>query len=266
MLEYLKSADDVLAFRIGGKPGAAELDDVVQRVERALQANAKTHMYMEVIEFGGFDLGSYLRHLPRSIAMLGQLDRFGRIAVVADQGWIRVWTRIESALLPGIRYEIYSPGERDVALAWVEGRRDSPHDPSISFIDTDNPDVVAFELDGRIRADELEGIAARFNQSMEHGRRINLLGRIKHVGGAELAAVFNSDYFEMKLRGLRSVERYAVVGGPHWLSRWVAMVDPLMRMEIRHFEAGDEAEAWQWVGAHPKAETIIVAPEQAAIA
>lgn len=49
-------------------------------------------------------------------------DVFGRVAVVADQAWVRIGTRLESALLPSISYHTYMPEERDQALAWVEGR------------------------------------------------------------------------------------------------------------------------------------------------
>ena len=265
MLEYLKSADDVLAFRLGGKLDDGEFDDLVERVEAMLKAHDKTHMYMEVVDFAGFDWRAYLHHLPRSFAMLGQLARFGRIAVVADQSWIRVWTRIESALLPGIRYELYGTSERDEALAWVEGRRERPHDPSIRFLQTDDPDVVAFELSGRIRADEIDGIAAIFNEAMERGQPINVLGRIKRLEGAEWGTFFNREYLEMKLRGLRNVRRYALVGGPDWLSRLAAMLDPLLQLEIRHFTADEEDAAWQWVGAQPKPKSVVKAPAAAVV-
>jgi hypothetical protein len=53
--------------------------------------------------------------------LFGKLSSFGRVAVVADQAWVRVGTRLESALLPNIRYRTYMPEERDEALAWVVG-------------------------------------------------------------------------------------------------------------------------------------------------
>jgi hypothetical protein len=60
--------------------------------------------------------------MTRAMPLFGKLDRFGRVAVVADQAWVRVGTRIESALLPNISYRTYMPEERDEALAWVDGR------------------------------------------------------------------------------------------------------------------------------------------------
>jgi len=58
--------------------------------------------------------------MKRAMPLLGKLDRFGRVAVVADQAWIRFGTRLESAILPNVSYRTYLPEERDEAFAWVE--------------------------------------------------------------------------------------------------------------------------------------------------
>lgn len=259
MLEVLKSAEDVIAIRIGGKLGEAEFDDLVERVGAAIAARDKTHIFMEVEDFAGFDLAAFARYLPRGLAMLGKLGRFGRIAVVTDQPWIRLWTRTESALLPGISYELYWPEQREQALAWVEGRRTRPHAPAVSIIETDTPGVVGFQLDGKIGADEVDEVAAYFEAAMERDRPLRILGRIRHLGGIEPEALCSSDYFAMKLHALQKVERYALVGGPAWLGAWIALVDPLVKMEVRHFAAEDEALAWSWLGAQPKAERPLAA-------
>ena len=53
--------------------------------------------------------------------LFGKLRHFGRVAVVADQAWMRWGTRIESALLPGITYRTFKPEHRAEALTWVTG-------------------------------------------------------------------------------------------------------------------------------------------------
>jgi hypothetical protein len=259
MLEFLNSAADVIAVRISGKLTEPELAELVERVETSVTARDQTHMFMEVEDFTGFDLGAFARYLPRGTAMLGKLGRFGRIAVVSDQPWIRAWTRTESALLPGISYELYWPDQREQALAWVEGRRDQPHSPAITIIDTDTPGVLGFQLDGTVGADELPAAVAYFEEAMERERPVRILGRIKHVGGIEPKALLSPDYLAMKLRALRKVERYALVGGPAWLRAWIGLIDPVVKMELRHFAAEDEALAWSWLGAQPKAERPLAA-------
>lgn len=256
MLEFLPSSPDVIALRVGGRLAAGELDEVVARVERSLEERETTHLFVEVDAFSGLELGASPAYLPRAAAMLGKLRRFGRVAIVAGQGWVRWASRIESALLPGIRYEIFAPGERDRALDWVEGREPRPHRPAIRIIDTDRPEVLGFELDGRIGADE---VAAALAWLEEAGRPLRLLGRIRQVGGIDPEALFSRDYVAMKLRALHSVERYALVGGPDWLRGWVGLIAPLVRMEMRWFAPADEASAWAWLGATPKAEHPLAA-------
>ena len=259
MLEFLNSADDVIAIKISGKLTEPELAELVERVESSVAARDKTHMFMDVEDFSGFDLGAFARYLPRGTAMLGKLGRFGRIAVVSDQPWIRAWTRTESAILPGISYELYWPDQREQALAWVEGRREQAHPPAITIIETDTPGVVGFQLDGTVGADELPAAVAYFDQAMEQERPVRILGRIRHMEGIEPRALFNGDYLAMKLRALHKVERYALVGGPAWLRAWIGFVGQLAKMEVRHFEAEDEALAWSWLGAQPKAERPLAA-------
>jgi hypothetical protein len=61
--------------------------------------------------------------MARAMPLFGRLNRFGRVAVVADQAWVRVGTRVESAVLPHISYRTYMPQERHEALEWVVGRK-----------------------------------------------------------------------------------------------------------------------------------------------
>ena len=259
MLEFLESADDVIAIKIGGKLTRAELEETTRRVEQSLQENETTHIFVEIDDYSGFELDALREYLPRAIRMLSKLGRFGRVAVVADQRWVRWATRLESALLPHITYETFTSDQRVQALDWVEGRRERPRSPAIRIIETDVPNVIGFELDGKIAADELEAAAAYFNEAMDQEAPLRLLGRVKRLEGLEPGGLLNSDYFRMKMRALERVERYALVGGPAWLRGWVTLVGPLVKMEVRHFAPEEEDLAWSWLGARPKAERALAA-------
>lgn len=259
MMEILESGSDVIELKISGKLTGEELGRITDLVEKSLADNRKTHIFVEVDEYAGLELGALPDYLPRAIAMLRKLDRFGRIAVVSDQRWVSWATRLESALLPHIRYETFTADQRDLALAWVEGRRALPRGPSIRIIETDKPDVLGFELDGRISAAEAEAVANYFNNALGRKRPLRLLGRVKRIEGAEVGALFGHKYLQMKVGMLERVERYAVVGGPVWLCAWIAALDPIVKVELRHFPAEDEALAWAWLGAEPKAERALAA-------
>ena len=121
MLEQLDRVDDVLAIRISHKITGADLDAVMDRLDALMASRDKVHVFVETQGIDGIELSSLPGYIARALPLFGKLDRFGRVAVVADQAWIRAGTRLESAMLPNIKYRVYEPDERAEALAWVTG-------------------------------------------------------------------------------------------------------------------------------------------------
>ena len=121
MYEMIETPNDVLAVRIAGKITGEGLKDIMDRLEAMMAANSKVHVYAETSSIDGIEIAGLAAHIARATPLLGKLGHFGRVAVVADQAWIRILTRIESAILPHISYRVFEPGQRDEALAWVKG-------------------------------------------------------------------------------------------------------------------------------------------------
>jgi hypothetical protein len=121
MLELLDTPDDVLAVKIAHKITGEDLDAVMDRLDAAMDRHDKVHVFVETQRIDGIELSGLPSYMSRAWPLFGKLNRFGRVAVVADQAWIRAGTRIESALLPHISYRTYMPDERGEALAWVVG-------------------------------------------------------------------------------------------------------------------------------------------------
>ena len=119
MLEFIDSHDDVIALVVSEKIIGADLDAIMDRLDEAMSKHDRVHVFVETRSIDGIELSSLPSYMARAMPLFGKLGRFGRVAVVADQVWIRVGTRLESALLPNIRYRTYMPEERDEALAWV---------------------------------------------------------------------------------------------------------------------------------------------------
>lgn len=119
MLEIIASPDDVIALKISGSIKGKELDTIMDRLDGIMANHDKVHVYVETHSIAGLELASLPHYFSRAMPMFGKLNRFGRVAVVADQAWIRVGTQIESAVLPFITYRTYEPDERDAALTWV---------------------------------------------------------------------------------------------------------------------------------------------------
>jgi len=121
MLEQLDSVDNVLAIRISRKITGADLDAIMDRLDALMASRDQVHLFVETQGIDGIELSSLPGYIARALPLFSKLDRFGRVAVVADQAWIRAGTRLESAMLPNIKYRVYEPEERAEALAWVTG-------------------------------------------------------------------------------------------------------------------------------------------------
>jgi hypothetical protein len=119
MLEFIPSPDDVLALKISGSIKGADIDPIMDRLDAVMSSHDKVHIFVETQGIAGLELASLPHYFSRALPLFGKLHSFGRVAVVADQAWVRVGTQIESAMLPFISYRTYEPGERDEALAWV---------------------------------------------------------------------------------------------------------------------------------------------------
>lgn len=121
MLELMDTANDVIALRIAGKITGSDLDAVMVRLEAAMDRYDKVHVFVETNAIDAIEIAALPAYVARATPLFGKLLRFGRVAVVADQAWIRIATRVESAILPFISYRVFEPAQRDVALAWVTG-------------------------------------------------------------------------------------------------------------------------------------------------
>ena len=125
MLEFIEGPDDVIALKISDKISGEDLEAIMDRVEAVMTRHEKVHVFVETQAIHGIEILALPSHVARAFPLFGKLGRFGRVAVVADQAWIRVGTRLESAILPNISYRTYMPEERNEALAWVTGLRAS---------------------------------------------------------------------------------------------------------------------------------------------
>jgi hypothetical protein len=66
-------------------------------------------------------LGAIRVELARFGRLWSLLPRLGRVALVADQGWVRAAAKAESAVIPGLAVRTFEPGEEADARQWLAG-------------------------------------------------------------------------------------------------------------------------------------------------
>jgi len=103
--------------------GAADKTDVTRALAAAKdlreRAGADIDMLADVRDTARVTLsaiGAELANLPEVIALSRGLRR---VAVVADEGWMRTAAKIEAKLLWSIDYRVFDRDEAEAARAWV---------------------------------------------------------------------------------------------------------------------------------------------------
>jgi hypothetical protein len=119
MLTLIDSADDVIALTVSNKITDLELRTIMDRLDEVMSRHDKVHVFAEARAIDGIGLSGLPAYTTRAMPLLGKLRRFGRVAAVADQAWIRIATRLESAILPLISYRTFEPEQQVEALACV---------------------------------------------------------------------------------------------------------------------------------------------------
>ncbi|MEX3010020.1 STAS/SEC14 domain-containing protein [Hoeflea sp. TYP-13] len=119
--------------------------------------------------------------------------------------------------------------------------------PAFTQLKTERDDVYAFEINGHISKQEIEEAYQILEKAYEKHDKINLFVRMGRYDGFDLSALFSDITYAGKLHAIRHMRRYALVGGPAWIANAIRFFAPLFRMEVRHFELDDEAEAWRWI-------------------
>lgn len=120
---------------------------------------------------------------------------------------------------------------------------------AIRRLDTNREDVFAFDVVGHITASDVENIYGLLEGAYSIHDKVDMLVRIKDYEGIDWDAAVKDFRLLGKTHALKHIRRYAVVGGPGWMGAVIAVFKPFFRVEMKHFEAEKEAEAWAWIGA-----------------
>jgi len=127
--------------------------------------------------------------------------------------------------------------------------------PAVRRIETNRADAYAFELTGRITAADIENLYGLLEGAYELHDKIDLLIRIVDYDGAEWLDVSRKTRSDGKLHAVEHVRRCAAIGEPNWTLYARAMLLAATTVEIRHFTAEEEEQAWQWLEAQPVDDT-----------
>ncbi|WP_230206760.1 STAS/SEC14 domain-containing protein [Novosphingobium sp. Gsoil 351] len=118
-MKFVPGPDNAIAVSLSGTVTGDDLSQIMDRLELALNIFNTVDVFIETHEIKGLEVSALAAYAARALPLFGALRAFDRVAVVADQAWIRLATRLESAILPLISYRIFKPEHRAEAMAWA---------------------------------------------------------------------------------------------------------------------------------------------------
>jgi len=254
MIEILESPKHLIAGKISGKLTASDIEKAYAAVREALKENERVSFFAEITDDLGFTAEGLIKDLTEGVKNLGTLSKFYRVAVVTDKGWLGALARVEGLVFSSIDVRVFEPAERDKAFAWSSEKPaplPKPEEPgtSIHFLQTTNPNVFAYEINGRVRSKDVKAVVNQIKPYLEKEGKVNVLAKLSDFNGFDLFAMIEDDLVRTKFKSLSKVDKYAVIGPKPWMRNLLELFYPLTSVKLRVFDKDEEAAAWEWVGA-----------------
>jgi len=230
--------------------GAFHYDDaekIVTFAKERLSSGESGNLLLDLTSLADFSFSAISDQLMHISSMFQFVYSLDRIAIISDEDWLRSAARLESALLPGVTYQVYDDDEVEAARAWVLEETDSPHAGAIREIDIGNPAVVAYEISGRITRDEAERVVDVVKQRLAQPDCSRLMIVIRNWHGFDADTMLSQRLMGAKLEMIDDLERYAVVGGPDWIRGMANALNPLVKPDVKGFDLEDEDKAVDWL-------------------
>jgi len=254
MIEILESPKYLVAMKISGTITAEDIDTTYKAADSALKDNERISFFAEITEKIGFTPEGLIKDLTEGIKQFGKLSRYYRAAVVTDKGWLGALARVEGLVFSSIDVRVFAPAERDKAFSWASEKPEElpkPEEPkaSIHFLQTTNPNVFAYEVNGRVRTKDVKAVVNEFKSYLDREGKVNVLAKLTDFNGFDLFAMLEDDLVKLKFKSLSKVDKYAVIGPKPWMRNLLELFYPLTSVKLRVFDKDEEAAAWEWVGA-----------------
>ena len=250
MLEIRVMTGAVAGFRVTGQLTADDYDRLIGEIESKLAQYERIAIYADATELGGISIPALAKDLRYGLSKLKDLHRFRKLAVVTDSTPLRIWIGVLASIFPQTELRSFGAAERAGADAWVSAE-DRGERRALRWLKTTRPDTYAFECDGVITGADMDEVLAKLNVEFEQRIAVRVLARVVYFGGIVPQAFLRGALLRLKALGVRKIERYAVVGGPHWLGRYAQLVRQLTGIDMRHYALDAEADAWAWLEAQP---------------
>ena len=110
---------DIWAARVEGTFDSDDVALAMGTLDNRLSRPGDVRCYLEAEDMDHVTIGAMLRDVLYGLRHIGDVPRFDRFAIVADQAWLHALAKFEDKLLIGVEVRAFSPEDRAAARTWV---------------------------------------------------------------------------------------------------------------------------------------------------
>lgn len=126
MLSITTLSPAALEMVVDGPMSRADVASAFDQLEAVLDKTETLDLLVDVRGKPDLHLGLIIEELKRLPLVIRMIRAIGRVALIADAGWVRTAAKIEGAVIPGVHYETYERDEAAHARRWLMRETDAP--------------------------------------------------------------------------------------------------------------------------------------------
>lgn len=252
MFQKITAPDHVFAVQYSDKMSGTDVLQSKQWLDEILGKHKSMGALVDFTGLSDMTADALSSGVKTDLDFLRHIGQFYRFAFVSDKEWPSAVLGMISPLVASMEMKLFKPAQREEALTWVAQPPEAHKTdmPAFRFLKTSKDDVLAFEINGVISAEEMPRVMKEFETFLNAHEKIRLLNRMTHFGGIDPSVLLQSGLVSMKLAAIQKVERYAIVGAPVWMGKIIETLNPVFpNLDMRTFTAAQENEAWVWLDA-----------------
>jgi len=120
MFQVTRNGENRIDVDFAGKLDSNEMRAALDQLSQQSEGIEHGRMLYRIGEFEFPTLGAMAVELSRIPQLFRFVRRFDRMAVVADQEWVRRVSQIEGALIPGLTIKAFDSIKEAEAEAWLQ--------------------------------------------------------------------------------------------------------------------------------------------------
>lgn len=253
MIEIEKTADNVITMSVSGRIEKAGINEAVTMLDDMLAQMQTANILVDLTHYEGMSMEALIADTRYGLTHLNELNKYKRIAVITDKDWIEALIWLENKVFSQSDMRCFETDEREKAEAFVNGETIAPKEyaPSVTRIPTSRPDLLAFNIHDKIRGGDATAVFGFLNAAYDAFGKIDLLVAIDDYEGFELGMIFDAKTWKTKTASLSHINRYAIVGGPSFLTSTAQFMGAFMPVDIKVFAKGEMNDALKWLDEKP---------------